>query len=97
MPNPTDGTTSVFRHGDTPPERLWQIGDGVIGDRELTVHGAAIVSAEVVTSLGLTVVSDELPLRHAVISNWPPDAGLGKAQQMELAIQIASSAKFTPR
>ena len=94
MPNPADGTTSVFRHDETPMDALWKIGSSVIGDRELKLHGAAIVTTRVVTSLGLDAVPDEPPLRHAVISNWPSDVGIEKARRLEMALQIASVARM---
>jgi hypothetical protein len=70
---PRNLETSVFRHGATPAESLWQIASVEIPP-ERTVHGAGIVNAEVVRKAELEVIADENPPngpRHANIVGWP--------------------------
>ena len=92
MPNPHDGTTSVFRHHVEPRSALWKLAiDFAVGER--TLYGAAILIVQNVRAIGLAVVSDEDPIRHAVITNWPTnidDPELEKAQRMEKALAIAA-------
>lgn len=92
MPNPKDGETSVFRHAAKPAKELWRIGDANIVNG--TLHGAAIIKAKDVRVNELTVLSDEPPLRHAAIQNWPMDndPDLRKAHQKELALRLANAA-----
>jgi hypothetical protein len=70
LPNPSNGETSVFRHGSDPRSELWRIGyQYAAGNRHL--HGAAIVTARSVREAGLDVVAQEPPPRHANITGWP--------------------------
>ena len=87
-----DNETSVFRHGLEPLKELRALGKIATGDR--TLYGAAIIRASVVRNVGLEVLADELPERHAVICSWPQDKDefLQKAKQKELALLLASSA-----
>jgi len=92
LPSLSDRETSVFRHGSEPREPLWQIFSAHVS-AERTCHGAAIVKAGDVRSVGLNVLSDEPPPKHAVIGGWPwldEDPVLQKAQQKERAAEIAS-------
>ena len=94
LPNPSEGETSVFRHGSNPIESLWQIGIAhAAGER--TLHGAAIFKAKHVRSAQLEVTALEPPPRHANIVGWPwssIDPEMGKAEQKERAALIARHA-----
>ena len=98
LPNPKNGQTSVFRHGNQPSESLWRIGhEHVTAFR--TLHGAAIVKTMHIRSAGLDVVAQEPPPRHANIIGWPwsqSDPDLEKAKQKELAALIAQWAEVLP-
>jgi len=92
MPSIADNETSVYRHGIDPQESLWEIGRVAAGSR--TLHGVAIVKAQVVRNEGLLVQSDEPPIRHAVLKAWPQivsDPEMQKAKRMEIAAVIASA------
>lgn len=93
LPSPKDNETSVFRHGAKPAKDLWKLGlDLASSGREL--RGVAILKALDVRNVGLNVIADEPPLRHAAIRYWPTDNDpiLQKAKQKELAILLASAA-----
>ncbi|HLX60179.1 MAG TPA: hypothetical protein VKX17_02740 [Planctomycetota bacterium] len=86
--------TSVSRHGRDPLERLWQLGTEAANGRNL--YGAAIFKAAVIRESKLEIVSDEPPVRHAVIRGWPVDNDpeLQKAKQKELAIVLSAKSVF---
>lgn len=94
LPSTTTGReTSVSRHGAEPVDALRALGLIAAGVR--TLHGAAIVSAAVVRSVGLDVLADEGPKRHAVIRGWPwgeSDPDEDKARRKKMAIEIARAA-----
>jgi hypothetical protein len=94
MPNPEDGTTSVFRHCGEPVDDLWKLGsDYATGTR--TLHGAAVLKAADVRNNNLTVEPDEPPVKHAILAGWPilqSDPELEKARRKEIALVLASSA-----
>ena len=93
LPSPKDQSTSVSRHGHQPVEVLRQLGEIAAGDRRL--YGAAIFKAAVVRNVGLALNAKEPPARHALIQRWPwteHDPQQQKAQQKELALQLASAA-----
>jgi hypothetical protein len=88
----SDGETSVFRHGPETPEALW-----ALNLRQCKLYGAAIVQTHEARAVGLEVIADEPPRRHAVIKGWPVNADdpiLEKAKRKELALAIASRAIF---
>jgi hypothetical protein len=93
FPNPSDGQTSVSRHGAQPSETLWEIGSHAAGTR--TLHGAAIFKAQHVREAMLDVLAKEPPPRHANITNWPTsakDSDLERAQRKECALILARHA-----
>lgn len=96
LPNPANRETSVFRHGSEPRAALLDIAAGHLpGDR--TLHGAAICKALHVRAVGLEVIAEEPPLRHANIVGWPwseADPELAKAHRKELAAFIAQNAEL---
>ena len=94
LPNPKYRNTSVFRIG-VEPERLRQTwNETARGDRAL--KGAAICKAKSVRACQLDVIAEEPPPAHANIVSWPwleADLELQKAQQLELAGQLASASE----
>ena len=94
LPNPKNGETSVFRHGAEPLDSLRAIAQEEVGT-ERNIHGAAVVEASVVISIGLEVRAKEPPPRHADIIGWPwhkEDPLWGKAERKELALRIVQKA-----
>jgi len=99
LPETEARETSVFRHDGERREELWAIGEEYAGQGR-TIHGVALVKAREVRAVELDVFADEPPPRHAAIRNWPwaePDADLRKAKHKELAIALASGARFVKR
>lgn len=96
LPNPKNGTTSIFRHGANPRESLWQIArEYAVGDR--TLHGAAICKASHIRAALLEIEAVEPPPRHANITGWPwlaSDPEMEKAQLKERAALIAKHAEL---
>jgi hypothetical protein len=98
LPNPKNGETSVFRHGDENPSSFWSIGQEHI-PRDRTFHGVAIVKAHHVRAVILDVIAKEPPARHANIIDWPCDTDpeMEKAKRKDLANQIAQYAELLLR
>ena len=99
QPDPADGKTSVYRHGGSPPDELWQIASDHLG-KDRRVHGAAILTARSLRLIHLDVESSEPPPRHADIVNWPTDADSPeeqKSKQKLLALQLCASARLVMR
>ena len=92
MPSPNSRETSVSRHGQEPMTNLQALGRAAAGTRNL--HGAAVLRSRAVREAFLEVLADEPPERHAVIRKWPwpDDADMRKAQQKEIAQQLAAAA-----
>lgn len=88
---PYKGETSVFRQSPKPAGDLWKIADK---EALPNVRGAAIIKARDVRESNLEVFSDEPPLRHAAIRNWPTndDSAFQKSQQLDLALRLAEVA-----
>lgn len=91
LPNPANGETSVFRHGKTPEEPLWAIGQSIVSGSTRNIYGVAFVAAGDVRSETLGVTAKEPPERHANIDNWPVDTDpvLQKAKHKEIAMCLA--------
>ena len=91
LPNPQNGETSVFRHGKTPEDQLWAIGQAVVAGSGRNIHGAAFVLTGDVRNETPSVVASEPPERHANIGNWPSEADLAlqKAHQVKIAMRLA--------
>jgi hypothetical protein len=98
LPNLKNGETSVFRHGVENLESLWRIGHEHMANNR-TLHGVAIVKANIVRKAILDVVAKEPPARHANIIDWPcnADPELQKAKQKDIANQIAQHAELLRR
>ena len=99
LPRRKDNTTSVFRHGSEPCDRLWQIGDVELA-RVRRIYGVAFIKARQVRAASLDVAGKEPPPRHANIIGWPTagdDPEMKKAQQIERAAMIAQHAELARR
>ena len=95
LPNPKYRNTSVFRLGNDPDclRKTWSEND----KSGRLVKGAAICKAKEVRAGRLDVIAEEPPPAHANIEGWPwmeNDPELQKAQQLELAGQLAEVSKF---
>ena len=101
LPNPKNGETSVFRHGEEPRGRLWEIAESNLRLPEgRRLHGAAIITAQDVRTEELEVKAEEPPPRHANIIGWPfssDDPEWRKAEQKEKAVLLASRAILVRR
>lgn len=95
LPNPKDGTCSVFRHTGEPANELWTIGRSELG-KDASIYGAGILSAEAIRTATLVVTASEPPPRHANIEGWPADVDpvLTAAMRKKLAIVLADEAKL---
>ncbi len=96
---PHNGETLVFRYPvDTTVDtekKLWEIGEKILPPgRQL--HGVAFIQTSYVRKIGLEVLAEEPPPRHANIIKWPSenDKFIEKARQKELAISLAQNALF---
>lgn len=94
LPNPQDRQTSVFRHGQSPEDSLWKIGEAVTHQSGRSLHGAAFILAGDVRAAELEVLSEEPPPRHANLMNWPSYyvPALEKALHKEIALVLAEKA-----
>jgi len=95
LPNPKYKNTSVFRDVVDPSvlRNVWEATS--TGNRSL--KGAAVCKAAAVRVCRLDVQPEEPPPKHANIVGWPwieSDLELQKAQQLELAVQLASSCEL---
>lgn len=96
LPNPKNGETSVFRQPSNPISDLVAIATQHLGT-ERSCHGVAMLSARDVRDVGLDVVANEPPPRHADIVGWlrtKLDPALVKAQQKKIAIRLAQKANL---
>lgn len=67
----------------------------VVAESGRKLHGAVIIEASLIRIIGLDVIADEPPPRHAVILGWPwegIDPLEAKAKRKDLANQLASVA-----
>jgi len=93
LPSPNNKTTSVTRYGKTPVSELIERGKRDPNQRRF--HGLALVKAKDIRDVGLDVVPDEPPPRHANIVAWPwnaMDPESEKADQLLLATKLATRA-----
>lgn len=76
------GETSVFRHGRSPSDRLWDIGQHAAGEHR-NLYGAALLKASAVRSAKLRLEAAEPPLRHAAIRGWPQNADNPRMEKVD--------------
>jgi hypothetical protein len=84
-PSRQDNATSVFRTHDLDEDRIWLLGrDAVAVPRGRPLYGRADMNSQSIRDVGLLLVSNEPPPRHALITGWPPDkhAAMSKAQEL---------------
>lgn len=88
LPAPSSNVTSVFRIAGLSERMIWKTGDTYISSR--TLHGRADVAVQQVVDVGLQVVPDNTPRRHANITGWPTE----KSKKMSLAQELAAAASL---
>jgi hypothetical protein len=94
LPNPTSLETSVFRIFDLTSSEIWNLGETYVsGPRNRNLYGRADIIKKNVESLGLSVVPDNVPDRHANIVGWPKE----KDEQISLAQELAAVATLKLR
>jgi hypothetical protein len=94
MPEPEARETSVCRHSGEPQHELWDWSEKHSGRK---IYGVAFIIAHKIRGVGLDVVADEPPPKHAAIRKWPwtqPDADLRRAEHKEIAAVLASESRF---
>jgi hypothetical protein len=79
---PEDRRLSVFQISGLQDAEIWKIGEKL---REQTLLGRADVESALVKTIGLGIVADDIPPRHANIIGWPEEASAIKLKAMELA------------
>jgi hypothetical protein len=79
---PEDNRLSIFRISGLQEADIWKIGEGL---RRQQLHGRADIEAVVVNEIGLGIVADDIPPRHANIIGWPEEASAIKLKAIELA------------
>jgi hypothetical protein len=93
IPNPDDLQTSVFRIYDLIERQIRDVGEDVgrtqIPPRSPRARGE--IKVQSVINVGLGVLPDEPPPRHAEIVGWPRD---DKPQQLEIAKLLAAVAQL---
>jgi hypothetical protein len=78
---------SVFRTAGLDVPAVWALGDlHVIPSPERRVRGTARVIASAVSAVGLTLVRDDVPPRHAESRSWPEEKEARKQCALELAV-----------
>jgi len=88
LPN-TSLETSVFRIFKLTSSEIWNIGETYVsGPRNRTLYGRADLINKDVEILGLSVIPDNVPDRHANIVGWPKE----KDKQISLAQELAAVA-----
>ncbi len=86
MPTPVDRTTSVFAIRGLSEHAVWRIGQDVVATpRGKPLYARADVLVSDVTAVGLGVVLDNTPPRHAKITRWPDEKSAQKLAALELA------------
>jgi hypothetical protein len=99
IPAPDDLKTSVFRIHELGERQIRDIGEDVGRTQnpprsprargEIEVH--AVINVGVNVGVGLDVIPDKPPPRHAEIIGWPRD---DKPQQLEIAKLLAAVAQL---
>lgn len=82
---PANRRLSVFRIVNLSENEVWEIGNDVGTERELTLLARADIKVSSVTETGLKIDADDRPPRHANIVGWPDEDSAIKLKAMELA------------
>ena len=89
LPNPSNLETSVFRIMGLTDNDIWNIGETyVTGPQGKNLHGHGVVIIINIQNLGLFVIPDNVPDRHANITGWPVE----KDKQLSIAQELAAIA-----
>ena len=88
MPSPDSQECSVFGIQNLSDRRIWKLGNSIIKKKSLKAR--AEVLSKYVKEVGLTLVKDNNPKRHANIIGWPAT----KPEQNFYAIKLARKAKL---
>ena len=89
MPSRQDRVVSVYRIFDLDPAGIWDLGNkNVAVPRGKALLGRGDLNVVDVTAVGLAVIPDDDPPRHASIAEWPEDSSKHKL----LALQLADKA-----
>lgn len=91
---PSNGQTSVGRHGATPLDSLMALAVSFLG--EAKVYGAAVVGTRQVRDTGLAVTPEEPPDRHANLHGWPVnvDRDMERAERLVIAQQLVRESNW---
>lgn len=76
---------SVFRIWGLSEQEVWEIGRDIADPQGKTLYGRGEVTAQTVTSAGLSIDPDNVPEDHANIVGWPDDKPKQKLRAMQLA------------
>ena len=87
---PADLQLSVYRIDGLSSKAIWALGAGTRPNN--TLRGRADILAGKVNTIGLSILPDGKPRRHAAIVGWPEDIS---AQQL-LAMKLVGLAVFKP-
>lgn len=82
---PSNRRLSVFRVVGLSENEVWEIGNAVGTERELTLLARADFKVSSVTKIGLEIDVDDIPPRHANIVGWPEEDSAIKLKALELA------------
>jgi len=88
LPSPKTGQTSVFRIFGLSENAIWGIGDNEVAQKRkppLSLIGRADIFVRQVLKTGLHIDADDIPQRHANITNWPIEQSAQRLIAMELA------------
>jgi len=91
LPSRKDGATSVARHDADSVEMLKSLSQQFLTP-DRPAYGAGVLSASIARQVGLDVIADEPPPRHANIVKWDwfrDDWELKKAKRKEQAMHLA--------
>ncbi len=86
---PSHGEVSVFRIDALDQSAIWEIGSAVAMKRERTLYSRGDTKASDARKVGLDILPDEPPPRHANLVGWPES---DKPRQKVIALQIAAAA-----
>ncbi len=86
---PPDLTVSVFRTQGLNEEQTWELAERKIISRQKhkkTLKGRADSTPSKIENVGLNIIPDNIPPRHANITGWPVE----KDEQKMLAAELAN-------
>jgi hypothetical protein len=86
---PSRGEVSVSRVDGLTESAIWEIGSDVASKSERALYGRGDTKAHEVRKVGLDILPEEPPPRHANLVGWPEN---DKPRQKLIALQIAAVA-----